>query len=152
MRAAPVAILLGCAALAGCGGSGRAPAAPTATPAAPPARQAPPPGSAPEPLAQLEALAAIGARNRGTRAAATPGGVATEALIADRLRAAGFAVRFADVRFPFFYARRPPLCGSKSGPRPRGGPPAGVALPRGAATSARSPTRPRATFAPRSRS
>src|SRR6187200_1251699 len=113
MRAALVATLLGCAALAGCGGSSDpAPASgATASAAARPTQKQQPPAAAAarDPWTHLQALAAIGTRNRGTRAAATPGGVATEDLIAARLRAAGFAVRFESVRFPFFDERRPPL-------------------------------------------
>ena len=113
MRAALVATLLGCAVLAGCGGSSDpAPASgATASAAARPAQTQQPPAAAGarDPWTHLQALAAIGTRHRGTRAAATPGGVATEDLIAARLRAAGFAVRFESVRFPFFDERRPPL-------------------------------------------
>ena len=114
MRAALVATLLGCAAARRLRrerrsrarerrhrGRGRAPGAEAAQP--------PAAAGARDPWTHLQALAAIGTRNRGTRAAATPGGVATEDLIAARLRAAGFAVRFESVRFPFFDERRPPL-------------------------------------------
>ncbi len=65
-------------------------------------------GTAGDPWTHLRALATIGAGNRGTRAAGTPGGVATEDLIASRLKAAGWAVRFERVTFPFFDERRPP--------------------------------------------
>ena len=66
-------------------------------------------GTAGDPWTHLRALATIGAGNRGNRAAGTPGGVATENLIASRLRDAGWAVRFERVSFPFFDERRPPL-------------------------------------------
>jgi len=66
-------------------------------------------GTAADPWTHLRTLATIGAANRGTRAAGTPGGVATEDLIASRLKDAGWAVRFERVAFPFFDERRPPL-------------------------------------------
>ena len=115
MRAGLVLLsVLGCFALAGCGGGGDSTAAaPRTTTAAPPASPGAaaqrPAAAARDPWTHLQALAAVAARNRGTRAAATPGGVATENLIADRLRAAGFAVRFENVHFPFFDERRPPV-------------------------------------------
>ena len=90
-------------AAAGCGG-GAAPAEPVAS-----AARAQADGAASDPWTPLQALAAIGTRNHGTRAAGTPGGVATEDLIAGRLRAAGWTVRFQRVPFPFFDERRPPL-------------------------------------------
>jgi Zn-dependent M28 family amino/carboxypeptidase len=104
-------------ALAGCGGSGggSAPAAPAASTA--PARAAQAADTASDPWTPLRALAAIGARNRNTRAAGTPGGVQTEDLIAQRLRAAGWTVTFQPVRFPFFEERRPPLVALPGGRR-----------------------------------
>jgi peptidase M28-like protein/PA domain-containing protein len=113
MRAAVVlALVLCCPVLAGCGGgddsTAAAPARTASTAAAPPA-QPPSAGGARDPWTHLRALAAVGARDRGTRAAGTPGGVATEELIAGRLRAAGFAARFETVRFPFFDERRAPV-------------------------------------------
>src|SRR4051812_37344378 len=121
MRAALLAILAGCVALAGYGGRGGATASTTPSAAARPAtrakQQPPPAATARDPFVQLQALAAVATRNRGTRAAGTPGGVATEELIADRLRAAGFAVRFADVRFPFFDERGPPVVTLRGGRR-----------------------------------
>src|SRR4051794_18450202 len=112
MRAALLAILAGCVALAGCGGGGGATASTPPSAAARPAtrakQQPPPAATARDPFAQLQALATVGTRNRGTRAAGTPGGVATEELIAQRLGAAGWSVRFERVPFPFFDERRPP--------------------------------------------
>src|SRR3954471_5977146 len=106
-----IAFVLGSAGLAGCGGGGStAGRGGTATAASRPSPRAQQPSaSARDPWTHLQALATVATRNRGTRAAATPGGVATEQLIADRLRAAGFTVRFEDVRFPFFDERRPPV-------------------------------------------
>jgi Zn-dependent M28 family amino/carboxypeptidase len=120
MRAALLAAGLGLAvALAGCGGGGDSTAAApgTATAAGRPAQAQPPAGSPRDPVTHLRALATAATRNRGNRAAGTPGGVATEQLIAARLRAAGFTVRFANVRFPFFDERRPPLVSLPGGRR-----------------------------------
>jgi Peptidase family M28/PA domain len=111
----PLCLLLVALGVAGCGGGGGAgTTAPTATAgstATAPARGAsrqPPTAGARDPWTPLRALAAIGARNRGTRAAGTAGGVATEDLIARTLGAAGWSVRFQRVTFPFFDERRPP--------------------------------------------
>jgi hypothetical protein len=71
--------------------------------------------------AHLRALAAVGTRNRGNRAAGTPGGVATEDLIAATLRAAGWTVRFDRVPFPFFDERRPPVVAPPGGRALRAG-------------------------------
>jgi hypothetical protein len=119
-----------CAALAGCGGGGDgaaatrddAPAdrAQTSSGTAPattaPGRAAAGAASA-DPWPHLQALDAIGRRNGGTRAAGTPGGVATEDLVAARLRAAGWTVRFQRVTFPFFDERRPPVVALPGGRR-----------------------------------
>ena len=119
MRSTPLAALLVAAALAaGCGGADAARstgptasgAAATAKPAAPGAHSARARAAAAgDPWDHLRALAAVGARSRGTRAAGTPGGVATEDLIAGRLRAIGWSVRFEPVPFPFFAERRRPV-------------------------------------------
>jgi Zn-dependent M28 family amino/carboxypeptidase len=121
VRAALVAILLPAVALAGCGGGGDR--APAATGASRPEnreraqQQQQQAADQRDPWTHLRALAAVGARNRGTRAAGTPGGVATEDLIAARLRAAGWTVRFERVPFPFFDERRPPLVALPGGRR-----------------------------------
>ncbi len=70
-------------------------------------RTAQAPGAA-DPWTYLREIAITGARNGGNRAAGTPGGQVTEDLIAARLRAAGWNVRLAPVRFPFFSERRAP--------------------------------------------
>jgi peptidase M28-like protein/PA domain-containing protein len=122
MRAVLAAALLCCAALAGCGRGGGAATAPAKTTGAAPRASAgaqPAASGARDPFVHLQALADVGTRNRGTRAAGTPGGVATEELIADRLRAAGFAARFESVRFPFFDERRPPMVELRGGRRLR---------------------------------
>src|SRR5918996_1037833 len=64
----------------------------------------------------LVALGVAGCGGRGggagpprpAAAGGTPGGVATEELVARTLRAAGWSVRFQRVTFPFFDERRPP--------------------------------------------
>ncbi len=125
-RTAPLLALLVSAAAAGCGGGdggaasarererGQAPAttvpggpggAPNAgTPAAPPA------GPLSERVpAHLDALARVARQHGGTRAAATPGGAASEAYVAGRLRALGWSVRREEVAFDAFSERRPPV-------------------------------------------
>jgi hypothetical protein len=126
VRRSPLAALALTAALAGCGGDGTASTATRADAAAttrttrdtgPTARAA----QAGDAWAHLGALAAVGTRNRGTRAAGTPGGVATEELIATTLRAAGWTVRFGRVPFPFFDERRPPVVALPGGRTLRAG-------------------------------
>jgi Zn-dependent M28 family amino/carboxypeptidase len=127
VRTALLAVLVLAAALAGCGGDGTSPGATSAdagdagatarTTREARARAA----QAGDAWAHLTALAAVGTRNRGTRAAGTPGGVATEDLIATRLRAAGWAVRFDRVPFPFFDERRPPAVALPGGRTLRAG-------------------------------
>ena len=58
--------------------------------------------------AHLRALARIGARNRDTRAAGTPGYDASVDYVAGRLRSAGYRVRLQDVPFPVFRQRSRP--------------------------------------------
>jgi hypothetical protein len=123
VRTGLLAVVALAAALAGCGGRGAPPAATGADPGAsartsPGARARAASGDA---WAHLGALAAVGARNRGTRAAGTPGGAATEALIATTLRAAGWSVRFGRVPFPFFDERRPPVVALPGGGTLRAG-------------------------------
>ena len=101
-----VLLLLLAVALAACGRDAAGTSDGEAS-AAPPA-QAGPPVAARDPWTHLRAIAMLGARNGGNRAAGTPGGTATEELVAERLRAAGWSVRFQAVRFPFFSERRPP--------------------------------------------
>jgi Peptidase family M28/PA domain len=116
-------------ALAGCGGGGEGTGAQAGTAGgagaqtsagtgpAPTAQGAQPGGVSADPWPHLQALDAIGRRNDGTRAAGTPGGVATEDLVAARLRAAGWTVRLQRVRFPFFDERRPPVVALPGGRR-----------------------------------
>jgi Peptidase family M28/PA domain len=123
---APLVLLLLALAVAGCGGggggataaSGAATSGTTASTAARPARQQAR-ADARDPWTPLSALAAVATRNRGTRAAGTPGGVATEDLIAGTLRTAGWTVRFQRVTFPFFDERRPPVVALPGGRRLR---------------------------------
>lgn len=123
----PLAVLLlvAAAALAGCGGGagaeGPTSAAATAAPAGA-GRQAPEPAAgARDPWTHLRALSDVAAANGRTRAAGTPGGVATERLIAERLRATGWRVRFERVGFPFFDERRAPVVTLPGGRRLRAG-------------------------------
>ena len=76
------------------------------------AREGPPPADeAPAPPASiadhLRALDRIAGRNGGNRAAGTRGDRETADYVAAQLRAAGYRVRFQDVRFPFFDERTP---------------------------------------------
>ncbi|MEY2535542.1 MAG: hypothetical protein QOF29_3452 [bacterium] len=132
MRALPAALVLAAAvavaaALTGCRG-GDAQGSTTAGPAGATgardgaSRQAPAPAAgARDPWTHLTALSALAARNSGTRAAGTPGGAATERLIAERLEAAGWTVRFEPVGFPFYDERRPPAVTLPGGRRLRAG-------------------------------
>jgi hypothetical protein len=136
-RIASLVVLLAAGAgAAGCGGGGdddaaarerdRSPAATAPEAAAPqgtdpngPAGQGttPAPAPAPPPAAplaarvreHLDALAAVARDHDGTRAAGTPGGAASEAYVAGRLRALGWTVRQEEVAFNAFTERRPPL-------------------------------------------
>jgi hypothetical protein len=120
-------LLLVAIGVAGCGGGGGAGAgggpatAGTSATARTPGGQRARAAEARDPWTPLRALAAIGARHHGTRAAGTPGGVATEDLIARTLRAAGWTVRLRRVTFPFFDERRPPLVAVPGGRRLRPG-------------------------------
>jgi hypothetical protein len=106
-------------ALAGCGGGedGGDTQTSAGTGPATTARDARAVGVSADPWPHLQALDAVGRRNGGTRAAGTPGGAATEDLVAQRLRAAGWTVRFQRVTFPFFDERRPPVVALPSGRR-----------------------------------
>jgi Iap family predicted aminopeptidase len=102
--AAGAALLLAAA----CGGA----AAERAAPGQAVTTQATPgPIGRPDVAAHLRALQGIARRNGGNRAAGTAGERATAEYIADRLRAAGWTVRFEAVRFPFFEQRRPAVLG-----------------------------------------
>ena len=57
----------------------------------------------------LVALQRIADRNGGTRATGTPGYDASARYVADRMRRAGYAVRFQEFSFPFVIDRSPPL-------------------------------------------
>jgi aminopeptidase Y len=127
MRALPAVLLLATAlaVLAGCGGGaggeGSTSAATTAAPAGA-GRQAPSPAAgAGDPWTHMQALSDVAAANGRTRAAGTPGGAATERLIAERLRVAGWSVRVQRVGFPFFDERRAPVVTLPGGRRLRAG-------------------------------
>jgi aminopeptidase Y len=51
----------------------------------------------------------IASANGGNRAAGTPGYDHSVAYVAERLRAAGYAVRLEEFEFPFFEERTPPV-------------------------------------------
>jgi Zn-dependent M28 family amino/carboxypeptidase len=57
----------------------------------------------------VEAFQAIADANGGNRAAGTPGYDRSADYVADRLRRAGYEVRFEEFTFPFFEDRAPPL-------------------------------------------
>jgi peptidase M28-like protein/PA domain-containing protein len=104
MRVLSLALIA--ALLTACGG-GHGRTAGTA-PSAGEAQRDRPPGAT-DPWTHLQAVADVARHHRGTRAAGTPGGVASERLIAATLRSAGWSVRLQRVSFPFFRERRAPL-------------------------------------------
>lgn len=113
MPRAAVALLVVAAALAGCGGTDGAQdsASPPAAAAAPGADRARAPIDAAGVREHLRALQRIAERSGGNRAAGTEGDRRTADYIAGRLRAAGWRVRFQEVRFPYFELRQPPRVG-----------------------------------------
>lgn len=67
-------------------------------------------GSEPDPLlAHLRAFQDIAAAHGGNRAAGTPGYDRSADYVSDRLRSAGYAVRFEEFTFPFSQERSPPV-------------------------------------------
>ena len=74
-----------------------------------------PPIASPEPAAStgafrhLRALQDIASANGGNRAAGTPGYDRSAEYVAERLKAAGYLVRFEEFEFPFFEERAPPV-------------------------------------------
>lgn len=114
------ALALGALLVAGCGGGAGAEPQPrpgTDRPATPRAVQ-----NAPEPIRaadvdeHLQAIQRIADRNKGNRAAGTPGDRETADYIAARLREAGWTVRLETVKFPFFKETgRPTVSGLRSG-------------------------------------
>src|SRR5215475_7739103 len=57
----------------------------------------------------LQALQEIATANGGNRAAGTPGYDRSAEYVADRLKEAGYTVRFEEFEFPFFEERTPPV-------------------------------------------
>jgi len=57
----------------------------------------------------LEALQEIASANGGNRAAGTPGYDRSAEYVAERLKEAGYIVRFEEFEFPFFEERAPPV-------------------------------------------
>jgi Zn-dependent M28 family amino/carboxypeptidase len=57
----------------------------------------------------LQAFQEIAAVNGGTRASGTPGYDRSADYVAERLRAAGYVVRFEEFEFPYFEDRTPPV-------------------------------------------
>jgi Zn-dependent M28 family amino/carboxypeptidase len=81
--------------------------------------------ASPEPAAStgafrhLRALQDIASANGGNRAAGTPGHDRSAEYVAERLKAAGYLVRFEEFEFPFFEERTPPVLATS---RPGGSP------------------------------
>ncbi len=73
------------------------------------------------PFSHLEALQKIADANGGNRAAGTAGYDRSADYVAERLRQAGYDVRFEEFSFPFFEERTPPvlLTGLAAAPSPR---------------------------------
>ena len=73
-------------------------------------------------FAHVRALHEIATANGGNRAAGTPGYDRSADYVAERLRDAGYLVRFEEFTFPFFEERSPPIvatgCGSALTPLP----------------------------------
>jgi aminopeptidase Y len=61
------------------------------------------------PFGHLQALQEIADANGGNRAAGTPGYDRSADYVAERLREAGYDVRFEEFTFPFFEERSPPV-------------------------------------------
>ena len=57
----------------------------------------------------LQAFQEIAAANGGTRASGTPGYDRSADYVAEKLRAAGYVVRFEEFEFPYFEDRTPPV-------------------------------------------
>jgi hypothetical protein len=57
----------------------------------------------------LEAFQEIASANGGTRASGTSGYDRSADYVAEKLRAAGYVVRFEDFEFPYFEDRTPPV-------------------------------------------
>ena len=67
------------------------------------------PGAGEGAFRHLRALQDIAFANGGNRAAGTPGYDRSAEYVAERLREAGYVVRFEEFEFPFFEDRTPPV-------------------------------------------
>jgi hypothetical protein len=67
------------------------------------------PGPAQGAFRHLRALEDIAVANGGNRAAGTPGYDRSAEYVAERLKEAGYLVRFEEFEFPFFEDRTPPV-------------------------------------------
>jgi Zn-dependent M28 family amino/carboxypeptidase len=86
----------------------------------------PPPSVAPSDakagaFRHLEALQEIASANGGTRASGTPGYDRSADYVAEKLRAAGYVVRFEEFEFPYFEDRTPPILTIADAPDPAAG-------------------------------
>jgi Zn-dependent M28 family amino/carboxypeptidase len=69
----------------------------------------------------LEAFQEIASANGGTRASGTPGYDRSADYVAEKLRAAGYVVRFEEFEFPYFEDRTPPILTIADTPDPAAG-------------------------------
>jgi Zn-dependent M28 family amino/carboxypeptidase len=67
------------------------------------------PGAGEGAFRHLQALQDIASANGGNRAAGTPGYDRSAEYVAERLKEAGYAVRFEEFEFPYFEDRAPPV-------------------------------------------
>src|SRR5215217_3075423 len=65
-------------------------------------------------FAHVRALQEIATANGGNRAAGTPGYDRSADYVAERLRSAGYMVRFEEFTVPFFEERSPPIIATGS--------------------------------------
>jgi hypothetical protein len=72
------------------------------------------------PMAHIRALQDIADANGGNRAAGTAGYDRSADFVAERLRGAGYGVRFEEFTFPFFEERSPPVLALTPMPAPAG--------------------------------
>src|SRR5262249_466086 len=70
----------------------------------------------------LEALQDIASANGGPRASGTPGDDRSADYVAEKLRAAGYVVRFEEFEFPYFEDRTPPILSIADAPDSAVGP------------------------------
>jgi Zn-dependent M28 family amino/carboxypeptidase len=97
------------------------PARSGAAEALPPAPVAPSDSKASGAFRHLEAFQEIAAANGGTRASGTPGYDRSADYVAEKLRAAGYVVRFEEFEFPYFEDRTPPVLAIAEAPEAQAG-------------------------------